>query len=82
MDIREELEEMTERGGVWVVEEEMPEEWLDQLAVVGDPDECKAAIDRFGEAGADAVVLIPSIDQPEKDLEDMARELLPLVGGL
>ena len=82
LGIREELEEMTERGGVWVVEEEMPDEWLDQLAVVGDPDECKAAIDRFGEAGADAVVLVPSIDQPEKDLEDMARELLSLVGGL
>lgn len=80
MGISEELEEMIRRGGVESVQNEMPDEWLDQLAVVGDPGECAAAIDRLGEAGADTVVLVPSIDQPEKDLDDMARELLPLLG--
>ena len=79
LGITENLEEMIRRGGVGVVEKEMPDEWLDQLAVVGNPGECVAAIDRLGEAGADTVVLVPSIDQPEKDLDDMTRELLPLL---
>lgn len=78
--IREEVVQMVRRGGVREVEEKMPDEWLDQLAVVGTPEECAAAIDRLGEAGADSVVLVPSIDQPEEDLEDMTNELLPLLG--
>ena len=79
LGIMEDLEEMIRHGGVGVVEKEMLDEWLDQLAVVGNPGECVAAIDRLGKAGADTVVLVPSIDQPEKDLDDMTRELLPLL---
>ncbi len=79
LGITEDLEDMIRRGGVEAVEKALPDEWLDQLTVVGNPDECVAAIDRLGEAGADAVVLVPSIGQPEKDLDDIARELMPLL---
>lgn len=71
---------MVRYGGSAAVKEELTDEWLDQLAVVGTPDECAAAISRLGEAGADAVVLVPSIEQPEKDLDDIECTLLPLLG--
>ena len=75
----EELEEMVRRGGVEAVEKALPDEWLDQLTVSGTADECVAAIDRLCEAGADAVMLVPSVDGAEKDLDDMARGLMPLL---
>lgn len=80
LGITEELGEMVGRGGAGVVEEEMPDEWLDQLAIVGNPDECAAAIARLGEAGADTVVLVPSTDRLEKDLDSIECELLPVIG--
>ena len=80
LGIKEDVEALVGRGGAGAVEKEMPDEWLDQLAVVGDPGECAAAIARLGEAGADTVVLVPSIDQTEKDLDDIEGELLPLLG--
>jgi alkanesulfonate monooxygenase SsuD/methylene tetrahydromethanopterin reductase-like flavin-dependent oxidoreductase (luciferase family) len=38
---------------------DMPAEWIDRVAVVGGPDECRAAIGALAAAGADAVVLVP-----------------------
>lgn len=37
----------------------VPDEWIDKAAVAGTPDECRAAIARLHEAGADTVVLVP-----------------------
>ena len=77
LGITGDLKEIIRCGGVEAVEKEMPDEQLDQLAVVGNPEEYVAAIDLLGEAGADTVVLVLSNGQPEKDLDDVARELLP-----
>ncbi|CAN5581789.1 hypothetical protein BH24ACT22_BH24ACT22_20750 [soil metagenome] len=43
--------------------------------------ECETMVDGLDEADADAVALVTSSDRPEKDLEDMANDLLPLLGG-
>ena len=45
------------------LEAEMPDSWIDQLAITGAPEECERTIRRLVEAGADSVVLVPL---PEK----------------
>jgi 5,10-methylenetetrahydromethanopterin reductase len=56
---------------------EMPDEWIDMVAVAGTPGERAAAIRALGEAGADAVVLVPPA--PGVDVEELGRELLPVL---
>lgn len=75
------VEEMTKRGGAAVIEAEMPDEWLRELAIVGTPEECVAAIQRLAEAGADSIVLTPLLGQSEDQLEVIVRELIPLLNS-
>jgi alkanesulfonate monooxygenase SsuD/methylene tetrahydromethanopterin reductase-like flavin-dependent oxidoreductase (luciferase family) len=42
-----------------VAPELVRDEWIDELAVAGTPADCRAAVRRLADAGADAVVLIP-----------------------
>lgn len=59
---------------------ELPDAWLDQLAVCGTPDDGAAAVERLRRAGADSVVLVPLIDDdPLAQIELLARDLVPLV---
>jgi alkanesulfonate monooxygenase SsuD/methylene tetrahydromethanopterin reductase-like flavin-dependent oxidoreductase (luciferase family) len=46
---------------------------LDDMAVVGTPEECAAAIRRLGNAGVDSVVLIPP--RPGADARAIGRAL-------
>jgi 5,10-methylenetetrahydromethanopterin reductase len=64
-------------GGLERMLAEMPDEWIEQAAVVGTPDECAAAIRGLGEAGADSVVLVPPT--ADVDARALANELLPLL---
>jgi 5,10-methylenetetrahydromethanopterin reductase len=48
-----------------------------ELAVAGDPASCAAAIQRLAEAGADSVVLAPVGPDPSRQVEMLAREVLP-----
>jgi 5,10-methylenetetrahydromethanopterin reductase len=74
----DELRELVVRGGAQAVESEQPEAWLDELAVVGEPDECAERIRRFFDAGATSVVLYPlPSDDAEKMITLAAREVLP-----
>jgi alkanesulfonate monooxygenase SsuD/methylene tetrahydromethanopterin reductase-like flavin-dependent oxidoreductase (luciferase family) len=57
--IEDEVTEMAERGGHEAVAREMPDQWLEDLVIAGDPDECAEKIKRFIEAGSDSVVLFP-----------------------
>jgi alkanesulfonate monooxygenase SsuD/methylene tetrahydromethanopterin reductase-like flavin-dependent oxidoreductase (luciferase family) len=59
---------------------EMPDAWLDLLAVCGTPDQGAAAIERLYSAGADSVVLVPFVEgDPLAQIEMMARDLMPLL---
>jgi alkanesulfonate monooxygenase SsuD/methylene tetrahydromethanopterin reductase-like flavin-dependent oxidoreductase (luciferase family) len=52
---------------------------IGRAGVVGTPEECAASIRALGEAGADAVVLVP---QPAHDVDPRAlAEVLPLGSG-
>lgn len=62
--ISEALVDMLERGGATAVEAEMPDAWVEDLAVAGTPSEVTAKIDALFDAGADSVSLVPA--QPER----------------
>jgi alkanesulfonate monooxygenase SsuD/methylene tetrahydromethanopterin reductase-like flavin-dependent oxidoreductase (luciferase family) len=55
----DQLAELLSQGGAEHVAQEMPEEWVNELAVAGDPDEVAAKIARLLSAGATSVVLSP-----------------------
>lgn len=75
--IADELEEMVERG--WeAVASEMPERWIDDLAVAGDPVECTAKIQALLDAGSDSVVLFPVPPEDAIPVIELAgAEVLP-----
>lgn len=79
--IAETLLDMVARGGSAVVEREMPSAWLEDLVIAGDPEECATKIDRYLEAGADAVALFPiPPDHAEDTIRLAAAEVLPRLG--
>lgn len=62
------------------VTRDMPDVWLDELAVVGDAEECAFKIKRLQEAGADSVVLIPEPPTKARTLIAFAgKEITPLL---
>jgi 5,10-methylenetetrahydromethanopterin reductase len=73
MGILPQVHELLEAGSVQRLEEEMPDDWIDRLTVVGTPDECRQSIHRLVEAGADSVVLVPLPDRGLDELEVFAR---------
>lgn len=76
--------QLCERGGpdaAALIEQEMPDEWLDALTVAGDPAHCARRIDDLFEAGADSVILMPvRTDDVRATLQEAADRVLPLVG--
>jgi len=68
--ISDELAAMLASGGAEVVAREMPAQWLEDLAVAGEPDECVEKIRRLLAAGADSVALFP---MPSERSEEMVR---------
>jgi 5,10-methylenetetrahydromethanopterin reductase len=77
LGIAEELSALARTGGLERVTAEMPDDWIDRTTVSGTPVDCAAAVQALGQAGADAVVLVPLT--PKADAEQVARELLPLL---
>ena len=67
---------LLDRGGVELLAREMPDAWLDEITVSGTPEQCLAAIDRLGAAGATRVVLVP----PSNALH-RPHPLVPSPGG-
>jgi 5,10-methylenetetrahydromethanopterin reductase len=51
-----------------VAPDQVQDAWIDELAVAGTPADCRRAVERLGAAGADVVVLVPRLDEPEADL--------------
>ena len=77
-DANEALAAMIEKGGTAAIEADMPDDWLDWLAVAGTPEDCRAGIEALFNAGATKVVLciVPSEELPQQ-LETFGREVLP-----
>jgi alkanesulfonate monooxygenase SsuD/methylene tetrahydromethanopterin reductase-like flavin-dependent oxidoreductase (luciferase family) len=64
-------------GGAEALAAEMPERWIDDLAVAGEPDECAEKIRRLLAAGSDSVVLFPLGADPEALVRSVATDVLP-----
>ena len=79
MGILSAAKEMLQKGGKHLLEDEMPDERIDQLSVVGRPYECAKAIEQLAEAGADTVVLVPLPDKDLSELDVFSQELLPML---
>jgi 5,10-methylenetetrahydromethanopterin reductase len=81
--IGDELWDMYQRGGdnpAEVILREMPDQWVEDLVIAGDPDECAAKIQALIDAGADAVDLAPvAADRAKEVVELTARTVLPQV---
>jgi alkanesulfonate monooxygenase SsuD/methylene tetrahydromethanopterin reductase-like flavin-dependent oxidoreductase (luciferase family) len=79
--ISEQLADMQARGGEnaqEVIGREMPAQWLEDLVIAGDPDECAQKIQALLDAGSDSVALFPVPVERSMDIVDMtAREVLP-----
>ena len=76
--LNDQLVGLIAEGGAQAVEDKMPDEWIDWLAIAGDPAECLAGIQNQFAAGSTSVVLcvVPSEELPEQ-LEIISREILP-----
>jgi alkanesulfonate monooxygenase SsuD/methylene tetrahydromethanopterin reductase-like flavin-dependent oxidoreductase (luciferase family) len=76
--ISDELSDMIARGGPDTVEQEMPDQWVDDLAIVGDPDLCETRLRALAKAGVSSVALYPQpADKAEQMLRLAAQALLP-----
>ena len=76
MGILPQVREFMENGGKSRLQTDLPADWIDQLAIVGTPEECVLAIRRLVDAGANTVVLVPLPDKELSELELFARHLL------
>lgn len=73
-----EVNALLARGGGAALAKNLPEDWLDWLAIAGDPSDAVAAIKSHFAAGATSVVLciVPSEELPEQ-LGLIGKEVLP-----
>jgi alkanesulfonate monooxygenase SsuD/methylene tetrahydromethanopterin reductase-like flavin-dependent oxidoreductase (luciferase family) len=80
--ISDALTAMLEAGGPAEVAQSMPDAWVDDLAIAGDPGECAAKIDRLFAAGSDHVALfsVPP-EHAERTITLLATDVLPRLGA-
>ena len=62
MPFAAEMAALAAQGGARALEAGMQDEWIDRLAVTGSHVDARAAVDRYADAGADAVILVPPED--------------------
>lgn len=68
---------LSEKGEAGLLQE-MPDEWIQQLAVVGTPEDCRNAVMKLVDAGADSIVFTP-IEDDKQTLLNLANSVLPLL---
>jgi 5,10-methylenetetrahydromethanopterin reductase len=74
------LADMIARGGYETILAEMPDSWIDDLAIAGTPEECAAKIRSYHEVGADSVALFPMpVERVDQLMRLTADEVLPLL---
>lgn len=77
--IGDELTEMVSRGGTEVVAKEMPDQWLDDLALVGTPREVADRVLSWVSAGIDVITVFLPHPSERDTLALLAEEVIPLV---
>jgi 5,10-methylenetetrahydromethanopterin reductase len=75
-DITDEVNALLAKGGQQAVLEEMPDEWIDKLGVIGDATACRAMIEALTGAGADEIALVP-VDPSGPSRPDHPRRSRP-----
>lgn len=77
-DADDRIAELVKSGGIEALAKNMPSEWMEELVIAGDPEECAAKIQRFHEAGSDSVALFPMPTEMSTEMIRMtAEEVLP-----
>ena len=77
----DQIGDLLERGGVDLLAREMPDEWVTELAVAGNPDEVAERINGLLAAGATSVVLSPvNPDSAGAQLRLCADTVFPALG--
>ncbi len=76
--VNDQLAELIAAGGADSLAKNMPDDWLDWLAIAGEPEACLKGIQDQFAAGSTSVVLcvVPSEELPEQ-LDIISREILP-----
>jgi 5,10-methylenetetrahydromethanopterin reductase len=76
--IQDQLNELLAAGGAEAVARDMPDAWVDDLAVAGNPEECAEKLRRLLDAGSDAIGLwLFPADQASEIARLTAQEVLP-----
>lgn len=70
------LTHMLQRGGLATLEREMPDSWVTNLAAVGDPDQVRATLAEFVDAGATSLVLVPPIGHTHEQAQLISELVL------
>ena len=77
LGIEQDVTDLLDKLGSEQFTAEFPDEWIDQMAVVGTPDECAAAIQALVEAGANSVVLVPTQGEDVAAVDRIAELIVP-----
>jgi alkanesulfonate monooxygenase SsuD/methylene tetrahydromethanopterin reductase-like flavin-dependent oxidoreductase (luciferase family) len=68
-----------ERGGQQALEREMPDSWIDEMAIAGNAQDVARGVLAYAAAGATSVIAVPLPQQTEEQLDRLATEVLPLL---
>ncbi len=60
----------------------IPDEWLKEMGLIGNPQDCLDAVIRYVQAGADSLILFPLPGQDRRFLEQVTRDLLPYLSAI
>lgn len=73
LGIADELHDLA-AGGPEQLAATLPGEWIEDLAVAGDPGECAQKIERLIAAGSDTVELLPAVPERASELIELAAD--------
>ena len=77
--ISAQLRAMVERGGAGTVAAEMPDTWIEDLALVGTPDEVAEKTRGWLEAGVSSIAIFFPDESEKKTLRLVAEEVIPTI---